>query len=271
MAVVNPSPAVPAPTGAGWGWLTRWTTMVVLFLVWEWAARIWLPKSQPDLVTLMPAPSAVLAAGQELLASGDLLHHLWASLKRELTAFSFALVALPLGIVMGWWPRVNRQLDPVIEILRPIPPIAWIPLSLLWLGIGNAQNQFIIFLGIFFPLLLNTIQGVKNIEPNLVRAARCLGAGELQLLRRVVLPASLPMILTGMRVGFGVGWMALVAAELVGASSGLGFLINDARSVLRTDIVILGMLTIGFVGLFIDLLIRRIAKALLPWSLAAQK
>jgi NitT/TauT family transport system permease protein/taurine transport system permease protein len=245
--------------------------MVVLFLVWEWAARIWLPKSQPDLVTLMPAPSAVLAAGQELLASGDLLHHLWASLKRELTAFSFALVALPLGIAMGWWPRVNRQLDPVIEILRPIPPIAWIPLSLLWLGIGNAQNQFIIFLGIFFPLLLNTIQGVKNIEPNLVRAARCLGAGELQLLRRVVLPASLPMILTGMRVGFGVGWMALVAAELVGASSGLGFLINDARSVLRTDIVILGMLTIGFVGLFIDLLIRRIAKALLPWSLAAQK
>ena len=271
MAVVNPSPAVPAPTGAGWGWLTRWTTMVVLFLVWEWAARIWLPKSQPDLVTLMPAPSAVLAAGQELLASGDLLHHLWASLNRELTAFSFALVALPLGIAMGWWPRVNRQLDPVIEILRPIPPIAWIPLSLLWLGIGNAQNQFIIFLGIFFPLLLNTIQGVKNIEPNLVRAARCLGAGELQLLRRVVLPASLPMILTGMRVGFGVGWMALVAAELVGASSGLGFLINDARSVLRTDIVILGMLTIGFVGLFIDLLIRRIAKALLPWSLAAQK
>jgi NitT/TauT family transport system permease protein/taurine transport system permease protein len=105
----------------------------------------------------------------------------------------------------------------------------------------------------------------------LVRAARCLGADEWQLLRRVVLPAALPMILTGVRVGFGVGWMALVAAELVGATSGLGFLINDARSVLRTDVVILGMLTIGFVGLFIDLLIRRLAKAVLPWSLAAQK
>ena len=252
-------------------WLSRWTTMLVLFLLWEWAARVWLPKSQPDLVTLMPPPSGVLWAGWELLQSGELTHHLWASLKRELTAFGFALVAVPLGIAMGWWPRVNRQLDPVIEILRPIPPIAWIPLSLLWLGIGNAQNQFIIFLGIFFPLLLSTIQGVKNIEPNLVRAARCLGAGEFQLLRKVVLPASLPMILTGTRVGFGVGWMALVAAELVGASTGLGFLINDARSVLRTDIVILGMLTIGFVGLLIDLLIRRIAKSLLPWSLAAQK
>jgi len=270
MSVANKAVSVPS-LPYDWAWLTRWTSMLVLFLFWEWAARVWLPKSQPDLITLMPPPSGVLAAGWELLQSGDLQHHLWASLKRELTAFGFALVALPLGIAMGWWPRVNRQLDPVIEILRPIPPIAWIPLSLLWLGIGNAQNQFIIFLGIFFPLLLNTIQGVKNIEPNLVRAARCLGASELQLLRKVVLPASLPMILTGMRVGFGVGWMALVAAELVGASTGLGFLINDARSVLRTDIVILGMLTIGFVGLLIDLLIRRIAKAMLPWSLAAQK
>ena len=270
MSVANTGGAAALP-GQAWAWLTRWATLLVLFLAWEWAARIWLPQSQPDLVTLMPPPSGVLAAGWELLQSGDLQHHLWASLKRELSAFGFALVAVPLGIAMGWWPAVNRQLDPVIEVLRPIPPIAWIPLSLLWLGIGNAQNQFINFLGIFFPLLLNTIQGVKNIEPNLVRAARCLGAGEWQLLRRVVLPAALPMILTGVRVGFGVGWMALVAAELVGATSGLGFLINDARSVLRTDVVILGMLTIGFVGLFIDLLIRRLAKALLPWSLAAQK
>ena len=149
MSLAAPSPS--APSGSAWGWLTRWATMLVLFLVWEWLARFWLPTSQPDLVTLMPPPSGVLAAGWELLQSGDLVHHLWASLKRELTAFGFALVAVPLGIAMGWWPRFNRQLDPVIEILRPIPPIAWIPLSLLWLGIGNAQNQFIIFLGIFSP------------------------------------------------------------------------------------------------------------------------
>lgn len=266
-------PSAPAVTSipTDWSWLTRWLTLIVLFLVWEGVAGYWLPVYNVDLVALLPPPSAILAAAWELIQSGELIKHMWDSLRRELVAFAFATLGIPLGIVMGWWPRLNRQLDPIIEILRPIPPIAWIPLSLLWLGIGDAQNQFIIFLGIFFPLVINTIQGVKSVEPNLVRAARCLGASEWQLLRRVVLPATLPMILTGIRVGFGVGWMALVAAELVGATSGLGFLINDARSVLRTDIVILGMLTIGFVGMMIDMLVRRIARALLPWSQAAQK
>lgn len=257
--------------GIGFGWLTRWTTLVVLFALWEFLAGVWLPRGRPELTTLLPPPTAIGKAAVELIASGELLMHLWQSLKRELIAFAFALAAVPIGIAMGWSRRVHEQIDPIIEILRPIPPIAWIPLSILWLGIGNAQNQFIIFLGIFFPLLINTIQGVKNIEPNIVRAAQCLGASQWQILKRVVLPATLPQIFTGIRIGFGVGWMALVAAELVGASSGLGFLINDARSLLRTEVVILGMLTIGLVGLLIDLLIRRIARRVLPWSLAAQK
>lgn len=257
--------------GIGFGWLTRWTTLVVLFALWEFLAGVWLPRGRPELTTLLPPPTAIGKAAVALIASGELLMHLWQSLKRELIAFAFALAAVPIGIAMGWSRRVHEQIDPIIEILRPIPPIAWIPLSILWLGIGNAQNQFIIFLGIFFPLLINTIQGVKNIEPNIVRAAQCLGASQWQILKRVVLPATLPQIFTGIRIGFGVGWMALVAAELVGASSGLGFLINDARSLLRTEVVILGMLTIGLVGLLIDLLIRRIARRVLPWSLAAQK
>jgi ABC-type nitrate/sulfonate/bicarbonate transport system permease component len=240
-------------------------------VLWEVLAGVWLPRGRPELTTLLPPPSAIAKAAFELIASGELLTHLWQSLKRELIAFAFALTAVPIGIAMGWSRRVHEQIDPIVEILRPIPPIAWIPLSILWLGIGNAQNQFIIFLGIFFPLLINTIQGVKNIEPNLVRAAQCLGASQWQILKRVVLPAALPQIFTGIRIGFGVGWMALVAAELVGASSGLGFLINDARSLLRTEVVILGMLTIGLVGLLIDLLIRRVARRVLPWSLAAQK
>jgi NitT/TauT family transport system permease protein/taurine transport system permease protein len=167
---------------------------------------------------------------------------------------------------MGWSKVVNEQVDPLVEVLRPVPPLAWIPLSILWFGIGDVQNQFIIFLGIFFPVLLNTIMGVRNIEPNLVRAARCLGASEIRVLRRIVLPAALPQIVTGIRVGLGVGWMALVAAELVGANSGLGFLINDARTLLRTDIVIVGMITIGVVGLLIDRTIRVSGRRLMPWS-----
>ena len=245
--------------------------LAFLLGVWELISGVWLPTIDRNLVTLMPPPSAVGLAAWELIANGDLPTHLWASLKRELMAFSFALTAIPLGIAMGWWRGVREQVDPVIEILRPIPPIAWIPLSLLWFGIGDAQNQFIIFLGIFFPVLINTIAGVKNIETNLIRASRSLGASEFFILRRVVLPAALPQIVTGIRVGFGFGWMALVAAELVGASSGLGFMINDARSVLRTDIILVGMLTIGMTGFFIDLVVRRLSRHLLPWSLAVAK
>ena len=215
---------------------------------------------------LLPPPQAIAVAAWELMRSGDLFRHLRDSLTREIVAFLWALSAVPLGIAMGWWKGFEAQVDPLIEILRPVPPLAWIPLSILWFGIGDAQNEFIIFLGCFFPILVSTVSGVKGVEPTLVRAARCLGAGERQTLWRVVLRAALPQIVTGIRVGLGVGWMALVAAELVGASSGLGFLINDARTVLRTDYVIVGMATIGIVGLLIDRVIRAVARRLLPWS-----
>ena len=249
-----------AVTGASrFAWLTRWATLAALFVVWEVVAGVWLPKGRPELATLLPPPSAIAKAAVEMTASGELWMHLWQSLQRELIAFLFSLFAVPLGIAMGWWRVVHEQIDPIVEILRPIPPIAWIPLSILWLGIGNAQNQFIIFLGIFFPLLINTIQGVR-MWSRISCAARCLGASEWQILKRVVLPAALPQILTGIRIGFGVGWMAWWPPSWSAPSSGLGFLINDARNLLKTDVVILGMLTIGVVGLLLDLLIRRIAK-----------
>ena len=264
--------ATPARAAGGRGLrLPAWTLLAVLLVIWQVLCGWYLPRVDKQFAVLLPPPSDVLKAGWELLLSGELPMHLWASLKRELIAFSFALVAIPLGIAMGWWKTVHDMVDPVVEMLRPIPPIAWIPLSILWFGVGDMQNQFIIFLGIFFPILVNTIIGVKNIDPNLIRAARCLGASEWRMLRRVVLPAVLPQLMTGIRVGFGVGWMALVAAELVGATSGLGFLINDARSLLRTDIIILGMLVIGLAGFAIDLGIRRLSKSLLPWSVGAQK
>ncbi|TMH81181.1 MAG: ABC transporter permease [Betaproteobacteria bacterium] len=213
----------------------------------------------------------MVRAAWELSSSGDLWIHLRDSLKREMVAFLWASVSIPLGIAMGWWKGVENQVDPVAEVLRPVPPLAWIPLSILWFGIGDVQNQFIIFLGCFFPILVNTVTGVKGVEPNLVRAARCLGAGEAQILWRVVLRAALPQIITGVRVGLGFGWMALVAAELVGANSGLGFLINDSRSVLRTDYVMVGMATIGIVGLVIDRVIRLAVQRLLPWSQALSR
>ena len=237
--------------------------LAALLVMWQLGSTLLLDKTT---AILLPPPTAVLKAFWELISSGDLLVHMRDSLRREFVAFIWAISAVPLGLAMGWSKAINEQVDPLIEVLRPVPPLAWIPLSILWFGIGDIQNQFIIFLGMFFPILLNTISGVKNIEPNLVRAARCLGANESRVLRRVVLRAALPQIITGVRVGLGVGWMALVAAELVGANSGLGFLINDARTLLRTDIVIVGMITIGIVGLVIDRTIRFLGKRSMPWS-----
>ncbi|GJH19102.1 ABC transporter permease [Caballeronia novacaledonica] len=242
------------------------TLLFVLIAAWQYSSTQLLDDTTRN---LLPAPSAVLAAAWQLIESGDLIHNLIDSVRRELVAFVWACAAIPLGIAMSWWPLVEEQVDPIVEILRPVPPLAWIPLSILWFGIGNAQNEFIIFLGIFFPILLNTITGVKGIEPNLIRAARCLGASEASILTSVVFRAALPQILTGVRIGLGVGWMALVAAELVGAISGLGFMINDARSVLRTDSIIVGMATIGLVGLAMDGALRLLMRRLLPWSRAA--
>ena len=239
--------------------------LAVLLGIWQYASTTILDDTTR---VLLPPPTKIFSAAWELIASGELFRHTRDSLKREMMAFLFASASIPIGIAMGWSKLVEEQVDPIVEMLRPIPPLAWIPLSILWFGIGDAQNQFIIFLGIFFPILLNTIAGVKGIEPTLIRAARCLGASEWNILRRVVIKAAMPQIITGIRIGLGVGWMALVAAELVGANSGLGFLINDARTVLRTDFIIVGMATIGLVGLAIDQFIRRLARHLLPWSLA---
>jgi NitT/TauT family transport system permease protein/taurine transport system permease protein len=246
-------------------------TLIVLLIVWQFASKVWLPRIDPHMAVLMPAPSTIAVTAAGMIASGELLFHLMASLKREAVAFLFAASAIPLGIMMGWWRLVHDQVNPLMEILRPIPPLAWIPLSILWFGIGDEQNEFIIFLGIFFPILVNTIVGVKNIDPILIRAARSLGAPERKLLVRIVFIGALPQIITGVRIGLGVGWMALVAAELVGANSGLGFIINDARSMLRTDIIIVGMLAIGIVGLLIDSTILVMSRRLLPWSLALRK
>jgi ABC-type nitrate/sulfonate/bicarbonate transport system permease component len=246
--------------------ISNLAALAVLVIVWQIVSAVWLPRIDPYMAVLMPPPTIVFRSAVELISSGDLTYHTLASLKREGIAFLFALAAVPIGLLMGWYQPIYAQLDPVIEVLRPIPPLAWIPLSILWFGIGDEQNEFIIFLGMFFPILINAVDGVRKVERNLVRAARSLGANEYSLITRIVLKAALPQIITGIRIGLGVGWMALVAAELVGASSGLGFLINDARSVLRTDIIVVGMATIGMVGLAIDAVLRLATRKLLPWS-----
>jgi len=205
----------------------------------------------------------------KLVGNGVLFIHILKSIQRVLIAFIAACVlAIPIGIAIGWWKRIEVMIDPMMEVLRPIPPLAWIPLGILWFGIGDTQNIFIIFLGCFFPVLVNTISGVKGIEKNLIWGAMTLGASQKQIFWEIVLPGSLPFLLTGLRVGLGVGWMCLVAAELVASTKGLGFMIQDARYLLLTERVILGMLVIGLLGFGMDRVMRYLQRRLLPWYMS---
>lgn len=223
----------------------------------------------PTLAPVLPPPSRVLVDAWRVLASGDLFAHVLASLWRVLGGFLAAvIVGVPIGTGMALSPIFDDLVDPAVEFLRPIPPIAWIPLGILWFGIGNTQNMFIIFLGAFFPIVLNTITGVRSVDPTLIWGALTLGGRRAQIVREIVLPGALPLVLAGCRIGLGVGWMALVAAELVAARSGLGFMIQSARYAFVTERVILGMAIIGLLGLLMDRGMRWLEHRATPWAAA---
>lgn len=207
---------------------------------------------------LLPSPLMTARSFVQITASGELPIDAAYSVCRVLAAWGLAaLIAIPLGFAMGRWQRFERVLDPVVELFRPISPLAWIPLAILWFGINEGGKIFVIFIGTFFPILLNTVAGAKGVDPTLINAGRILGCTDnLSLFRKVVLPASLPQVIVGLRISFGTGWAAIIAAELVAARSGLGYLISNGMEVLRSDLVLVGMVTIGVLGVLFDAVFR---------------
>jgi NitT/TauT family transport system permease protein len=217
---------------------------------------------------LRPPPMGAGAEGSwaRWLSSSEMLQDVWHSLYRVLSGFAIgAGLALPLGLVMGADKRIRAMFDPVVEFLRPIPPIAWIPLSILWFGLGDPPAIFLISIGAFFPVLLNTIAGVRNVDAIYIRAARNLGAKRFTLFRRIILPAATPYILTGARIGMGTAFIVVIVAEQIAVNSGLGYRITEAREYLWSDKVIAGMITIGMLGLGLDVLMSRLNGWLLRW------
>jgi taurine transport system permease protein len=219
----------------------------------------------------LPSPGAVAAKFHELntdgFADATLLQHSKASLFRVFSAFGLAvLTAIPIGILMGINDPFKGVADPIIEFYRPLPPLAYLPLIIIWLGIDDLAKIVLIYLAVFAPICLSTRAGVRSVPREMILAASTLGASRLQIIRHIILPGALPEILTGMRVGIGFGWTTLVAAEMVAATAGLGFMVLNAKDFLATDVVITGILIIGAIAYAFDLLMRFVEQWLVPWK-----
>jgi NitT/TauT family transport system permease protein len=224
-------------------------------LVGVWAAAVTVTRSP-----IFPTPWHVAVGLVELGRSGLLVKHVTASLFRVTYGYFLAAsLAIPLGVWIGTSHRAHDVCNPVIQLLRPISPIAWIPLAILWFGIGDLSPIFLIFLSSFFPIVVGTVAGVRAIEQRYLRAAQNFGLRGVKLVSRVVLPAALPQIVTGLRIGLGVAWLVVVAAEMIAVNSGLGFQIIDARNTgTRYDLVVAGMIVIGLIGLALDRVMRSV-------------
>ena len=226
---------------------------VIAFLLAAW----WLIVTETHSV-IFPTPWQVVSGTIELIEDGTLFTHIGASLMRVGVGFSLAvLVAVPLGLWLGWVKGAYSTLNPLFQILRPISPIAWIPIAILWFGVGNASPIYLIFISSVFPMIVQTTAGVHTIERRYLRAAQNFGVSRYTLFRQVVIPAVLPQIIVGMRIGLGVAWLVVVAAEMIALRSGLGYLIIDSRNAgNRYDLVIAGMIIIGLIGLMLDGVMR---------------
>lgn len=246
-------------------WLGLVTLAVAGLGWWATAHFAWLPP------LFLPSPAAVLGqfftVAQDGYVDATLAQHTLASLWRILVALAAAcLTAIPLGLAIGISPVARSLVDPVIEFYRPIPPLAYLPLIVIWFGIGELSKVLLIYLAIFAPVAISTAAGVRGVTRDRLNAARSLGATRLQLLRHVVLPSALPDILTGIRIGLGGGWSTLVAAELVAATRGLGFMVQSAAQFLVTDVVIMGIFVIAAVAFAFEILVRIAQRLLVPWQ-----
>ena len=226
---------------------------VLALLIGAW----WLVVVETQSV-IFPTPWQVVTGTGELMQNGVLWEHIGASLFRVGSGFLLAVAfAVPLGLWMGWVRGAFTTLNPIFQMLRPISPIAWIPIAILWFGVGNASPIFFIFISSVFPMVVQTTSGVHTIERRYLRAAANFGVSRATVFRRVVIPAALPQIIVGMRIGLGVAWLVVVAAEMIALRSGLGYLIIDSRNAgNRYDLVIAAMIIIGLIGLLLDGLMR---------------
>jgi taurine transport system permease protein len=252
--------------GNGSSWVLSLATVLVCFGLWTLATTQGWVKP-----LFLPSPQAVweqlVAVSTEGFADATLLTHMGWSALRVFGAFALAVAtAIPVGILMGVNRVARGVFDPLVEFYRPLPPLAYLPLVVIWMGIGESSKVMLIYLAMFAPLALSARAGVRSVAIEQIHAAYSMGATRGQVLRYVILPAAMPEVLTGMRIAIGFGWTTLVAAEMVAANVGLGQMVLNASNFLRTDIVIMGIIVIGVVAYLFDLLMRWVETRLVPWK-----
>ncbi|UAY90592.1 ABC transporter permease [Pectobacterium polaris] len=242
------------------------TSVAAVLGLWQWAgAQQWV-----DPLLLPPLSDIILTAG-ELAQDGyrqvSLWEHIAVSVGRALSAFSVAIIlGIPLGLLMGLSPPIAAVFNPFVQFLRPLPKIALIPLAVVWLGIGEASKFFLIFIATFLSVVVGACAAVERVERSRIRVAQTLGASRRQIFFHVVLPDTLPELFTTVRLAIGIGWTSLIAAEMVAATSGIGWMVMNASAYLRTDIVMLGILLLGGIGYVLDLLLVGAQRIFVPWA-----
>lgn len=246
-------------------WLSVTSVAVMLFVWWLVTTMGWVKP------LFVPSPQSVLTKFGQIWSEGftntSFLEHILISTARVFGAFLLAcVIGLPLGLAMGMSPMIRGIFDPPIEFYRPIPPLAYLPLMIIWFGIGETSKVLLIFLSVFAPVVLGARSGVKSAAIEQIHAAYSFGATRWQVMRHVILPSAMPEILTAMRVGIGFGWTTLVAAEMVAATSGLGYMVLSASQFLQTSVVIMGIFVIATIAFAFDLLMRFLERRLVPWK-----
>ncbi|HEV7321144.1 MAG TPA: ABC transporter permease subunit [Ensifer sp.] len=244
-----------------WSGLAPWALPLVLLVVWEIAARTGLVTAR-----LMPAPTTIAAAFWRSLLDGSLLFHTLASTRRAFIGLAIGGgLGFVAGVVTGLWKPAETLFDSTVQMVRNIPHLALIPLVILWFGIDETAKIFLVSIGVFFPIYINTFHGVRTIDPQIVEMASVYGLDRKALIRRIILPGALPSILVGLRYALGFMWLTLIVAETISSTNGIGYMTMNAREFLQTDIVLLGIIVYALLGKFADVVTRAIERRVLVW------
>ncbi|MDR5735749.1 ABC transporter permease subunit [Caballeronia sp. LZ025] len=241
-------------------WLS-WTVPAIVALLWEAAARLGLIAPQ-----VLPAPSSVFATAANMTQNGELFIHLGVSLLRAAGGFAIGgSIGLALGVLVGFSPFAQALLDRPIQMIRAVPFLAMLPLVIVWFGVGEVAKIFLVALAVLFPIYINTMLGIRQIDPKLMELARVIGMSRAGVVRRIVIPGAMPSILTGVRYALAHAWLALVIAETLATTRGIGFLAMDAREFLNTNVILLTIIIYAIIGVVADALVRMLESRLLSW------